>query len=79
MLNCLSFYNSKSLLLIVNFSGRFTRSLSAIKKIPNDVFSVKSVISQWTKKFKLNNVLEPDSSAEYIVAHVLGEKTVRTC
>ncbi|GFS17821.1 hemK methyltransferase family member 1 [Elysia marginata] len=38
--------------------------------------NLKHVLQCWTKKFRSQNIPDPNSSAEYIIAHVLGKKTL---
>jgi hypothetical protein len=40
------------------------------------VLSVESVCRQWAEILETNNIPEARVSAEYIVAHILGKKTV---
>lgn len=37
---------------------------------------LKHVLQYWTKKFVSQNISDPHSSAEYIIAHALGRKTL---
>jgi len=43
---------------------------------PGAIHNVKSICSKWAEHFKHKNISEPEVSAELIVAHVLGVKTV---
>ena len=44
--------------------------------IPSAIHNVQSIKSKWVEKFTDMNIPEPEVSAELIVAHVLGQKTV---
>ena len=37
---------------------------------------ISSVVTRWRERFTQKKVPEPDVCAEYIVAHVIGQKTV---
>lgn len=41
------------------------------------IHNVQSIRSKWVEHFTYKNIPEPEVSAELIVAHVLGWKTVR--
>lgn len=43
---------------------------------PSAIHNVQSITSKWSEKFAEKKIPEPDVSAELIVAHVLGMKTV---
>ena len=51
-------------------------NLSAVKSFTSKASTVKSKVKKWRKIFSQSNIAEPDASAEYIVSHVLGKKTV---
>lgn len=44
--------------------------------VPSAIHNVQSIKAKWTEKFTDMNISEPDVSAELIIAHVLGQKTV---
>uniref|UniRef100_A0A3Q2X993 peptide chain release factor N(5)-glutamine methyltransferase n=1 Tax=Hippocampus comes TaxID=109280 RepID=A0A3Q2X993_HIPCM len=46
------------------------------KTSPSDIINARQAVDIWRKRFELNGVTEPDLSSQYIIAHVLGAKTV---
>ncbi|XP_019716667.1 MTRF1L release factor glutamine methyltransferase [Hippocampus comes] len=43
---------------------------------PSDIINARQAVDIWRKRFELNGVTEPDLSSQYIIAHVLGAKTI---
>lgn len=40
------------------------------------IHNVQSIVAKWTEMFQLKKIPEPKASAELIVAHAIGHKTV---
>ena len=43
---------------------------------PSAIHNVQSIKAKWVEHFTFKNIPEPEASAELIIAHVLGKKTV---
>ena len=61
-----------------NFSLYINRDFGTNKFDSDKPYQVQTCCAKWTRTFEEKGIEEPQQSIEYILSHVLGQKTVST-